>query len=112
MRPGGIGWAHLGTAPGAPTSGPAAPSDLAPKTPGRRPALHQRVATLVSVSRCARIGCDAQPQSNRWMDRGCVEEKNDLLVPNNPVRIATRSGSNRRALGDIRYGKPDGPNSD
>src|SRR5438093_2793240 len=41
-----------------------------------------------------------------------VEVHNDWLVPNNPVLIPTASSSSSWALGDIRYGNPDGTNID
>src|SRR5439155_13502042 len=41
-----------------------------------------------------------------------VEDNNDWLVPNNPVRIPSQTSSRSWALGDIRYGSPDGTNKD
>jgi prepilin-type N-terminal cleavage/methylation domain-containing protein len=41
-----------------------------------------------------------------------VEDNNDVLVPNNPVLIPSQTSSRSWALGDIRYGKPDGTNID
>src|SRR6266540_5214432 len=55
----GIRPAHLDTATGAPTSGPAEPRNLAVEPPGRRPALRPRTPTLVAVSSCAQ---SARPQ--------------------------------------------------
>src|SRR6185503_11399529 len=37
-----------------------------------------------------------------------VEDNNDWLVPNNPVLIPSPNSSSSWALGDIRYGNPDG----
>ena len=39
-----------------------------------------------------------------------VEDNNDWLVPNNPVLIRSANSSSSWALGDIRYGNPDGTN--
>jgi len=39
-----------------------------------------------------------------------VEDNNDWLVPNNPVLFPTRTTYRSWALGDIRYGNPDGTN--
>src|SRR5437773_4681519 len=41
-----------------------------------------------------------------------VEDHNDWLVPNNPVLIPSQTSSSSWALGDIRYGNPDGTNID
>ena len=41
-----------------------------------------------------------------------VEDNNDWLVPNNPVLIPSPNSSSSWALGDIRYGNPDGTNID
>jgi prepilin-type N-terminal cleavage/methylation domain-containing protein len=41
-----------------------------------------------------------------------VEDNNDWLVPNNPVRIPSQTSARSWALGDIRYGNPDGTNID
>src|SRR6266516_4850180 len=41
-----------------------------------------------------------------------VEDNNDWLVPNNPVVIPSQTSSKSWALGDIRYGRPDGTNID
>ena len=40
------------------------------------------------------------------------EDNNDWLVPNNPVLIPSQTSSRSWALGDIRYGNPDGTNID
>ena len=40
------------------------------------------------------------------------EDNNDWLVPNNPVLIPSQTSSRSWALGDIRYGNPDGTNVD
>src|SRR5437762_2212212 len=39
-----------------------------------------------------------------------VEDHNDWLVPNNPVLIPGPTSASSWALGDIRYGNPDGTN--
>src|SRR2546426_11878356 len=41
-----------------------------------------------------------------------VEDHNDWLVPNNPVLIPGPNTASSWALGDIRYGNPDGTNID
>src|SRR5437867_10063557 len=41
-----------------------------------------------------------------------VEDHNDWLVPNNPVRIPGPNSASSWALGDIQYGNPDGTNID
>src|SRR6266700_4809537 len=41
-----------------------------------------------------------------------VEDHNDWLVPNNPVLIPGPTSASSWALGDIRYGNPDGTNID
>jgi len=41
-----------------------------------------------------------------------VEDHNDWLVPNNPVRIPSQTTYRSWALGDISYGNPDGTNID
>ncbi len=41
-----------------------------------------------------------------------VHDNNDWLVPNNPVLFPSQTGSRSWALGDIRYGNPDGTNID
>src|SRR5205823_2527074 len=41
-----------------------------------------------------------------------AEDNNDWLVPNNPVLIPSQTTSRSWALGDIRYGNPDGTNVD
>src|SRR5213079_2358496 len=41
-----------------------------------------------------------------------VEDNNDWLVPNNPVLVPSQTDSRSWALGDIRYGNPDGTNID
>src|SRR5438552_5975569 len=40
------------------------------------------------------------------------DDNNDWLVPNNPVLIPSQTSSRSWALGDIRYGSPDGTNID
>src|SRR6266571_4259380 len=41
-----------------------------------------------------------------------VEDNNNWLVPNNPVLFPSQTGARTWALGDIRYGNPDGTNID
>ena len=41
-----------------------------------------------------------------------VQENNDWLVPNNPVLFPGPSAYRPWAMGDIRYGNPDGTNID
>ena len=41
-----------------------------------------------------------------------VQENNDWLVPNNPVLFPSQTSARSWALGDIRYGNPDGTNID
>src|SRR5881396_2490003 len=41
-----------------------------------------------------------------------VEDHNDWLVPNNPVRTPGPNSASSWALGDIQYGNPDGTNID
>ena len=41
-----------------------------------------------------------------------VQDNNDWLVPNNPVLFPSQTSARSWALGDIRYGNPDGTNVD
>src|SRR5438128_8260806 len=41
-----------------------------------------------------------------------VHDNNDWLVPNNPVLFPSQTSARSWALGDIRYGNPDGTNID